>query len=416
MKVSEFMNRSVLSLEQDNPAIRAIKIIYNVGIKAVPIVKNKKLVGILTEEDILKNLFPSIKEFMEDSRVRDFDAMEENLLRLLNQPIKKIMSADVRFVTESTPLMKAQSMMVLHNFSHLPVVDETKQLIGMISQGDIFRAIVGSEVPFDDNEEFHEWSSRFHDSLVSMENRLEVEIDALHQFFQKYHSHTILDVFCGAGQHDIALAKKGYEVFGINTYELFHKKAAENYKNLPENLQKRLAFMRGNYEDVLHDKSASFDAVIMTGNALAHHPETYPNLLKLIDKCLVQKNAFLFLQIANFEKILKDQNRLQNFTISKSKLSEHVEYAFLEYYDPPRKGLDNLTLTISVQSYQRNRWKQIGINSTPIAYITKEKIGKLLKQNNFNKISFYGSTFLKNPLKEEFDIHKHDWLNVVATR
>src|SRR3989338_7313189 len=156
MKVADFMRTSVVCVQADEPISNVVKLIFNLGIKSLPVVKNKKLVGIVTEEDVLTKLFPSVKDFMEDrSAAFDFEGMEANLVALMTKPVKSIMNSKPKNVQPDTPMMKAQSTMILHKFSHLPVINDDKNLVGIISQGDIFRALVGQEIPYDDNEEYH---------------------------------------------------------------------------------------------------------------------------------------------------------------------------------------------------------------------------------------------------------------------
>ena len=49
---------------------------------------------------------------------------------------------------QSTPLMRALSIMLANSISSLPVVNDNGYLVGIISQGDIFRALAGTEIPF----------------------------------------------------------------------------------------------------------------------------------------------------------------------------------------------------------------------------------------------------------------------------
>lgn len=148
MFVGDKMQKKVRTVSEKTHVREVIKFIFEKGISGVPVVKGKKLVGIITEEDIFSHMHPSIQEIIEDyPHARDFKEMEHNIKKIIDIPVSKIMIKDVTAATVDTPLMKAQALMMAHNFSRLPVVNENGNLIGIISQGDIFREIIKHETP-----------------------------------------------------------------------------------------------------------------------------------------------------------------------------------------------------------------------------------------------------------------------------
>ncbi len=418
MKVANFMRTSVVSVPSDEPVRTVTRLIFNLGIKSVPVTDGGKLVGIVTEEDILTKLFPSVRDFMEDrGDSHDFEAMEKNLSALINKPVKKIMSVRPRVVHPDLPIMQAQSIMIVQKISHLPVVDEDKKLVGIISQGDVFRAVVGQEIPYDDNEEYHAWLSRHWDLVVPWKQRLSGEIAAFNKLFEKKYSYRILDIFCGTGEHAIALAREGYDVIGMNKYTLMHNAAMKKYAQIPEYLQRRVDFVQGDYVELLKDKKEDYDAAIFMGNALSHNPHDYKKIIKTTSQSLTKKNALMILQIANFDKILGNGG-LQDFNMRPSKVNDDAKYAFIEFYDGGRTTTkkDLLTLNMAILREANHRWRFAAMNSTPIAYITADSISALLKENGFKKIEIYGSHFLEPLFEHKFSVSEHDWMNVVASR
>ncbi len=418
MKVANFMRTSVVSVSSDEPVRTVTRLIFNLGIKSVPICDDGKLVGIVTEEDILTKLFPSVRDFMEDrAHADDFEAMEKNLGALINKPVKKIMTSKPRVVHADLPIMQAQSLMIVGKISHLPVVDDQKKLVGIISQGDIFRAIVGQEIPYDDNEEYHAWLSRHWDLVVPWKQRLSGEIAAFNKLFEKKYSYRILDIFCGTGEHAIALAREGYDVTGMNKYILMHNAATKKHTQLPEYLQRRIEFVHGDYIDLLKDKKEDYDAAIFMGNSLAHNPHDYKKIIKTTSQSLTKKNAIMILQIANFDKILENGG-LQDFNMRPSKLNDDTKYTFIEFYDSPKVTgkKDLLTLNMAILRHVGHRWTFAAMNSTPIAYISPDIITAVLKEAGFKKVELFGSRFLEPLFEHKFSVSDHDWLNVIASR
>ncbi|MBI4136989.1 CBS domain-containing protein, partial [Candidatus Roizmanbacteria bacterium] len=166
MKVTDLMSKTPISVESGSSVRDVVRMIFNLAIGAVLVVKKEKLVGIITEEDILHRLFPSIKEFIEDFPTTSSDeVMQNKFTDLLDQPVDTIMSKDPETVTPNTSLMRAQSKMLVNSFSHLPVVDNDGKLISVISQGDIFKALVGEDIPMDTEAQFYDWLAMHYDQM-----------------------------------------------------------------------------------------------------------------------------------------------------------------------------------------------------------------------------------------------------------
>jgi len=147
MTIASIMQKSVLSVTEKTSIHEVANIIFTKHISGLPVLKGKKLVGIVTEEDILSHLYPTIQDLIEDyAHMHDFDWMEENFHELLSFPVSKIMIKSVKTVTPETHIMKAQAMMLSHSYSRLPVVDKKGHLLGIVSQGDVFRYLLKKEL------------------------------------------------------------------------------------------------------------------------------------------------------------------------------------------------------------------------------------------------------------------------------
>lgn len=414
MKVSRFMQKNIIAVSANDTLYKVIKIIFNLGFSAVPVVHKKKLVGIITEQDILLKLFPTVSEYMADMvSGRNFNSMEVNMKELMHWPAKEIMNKDPYTIQEDAPIMKAQSIMLLHKFSHIPVVDAQKNLVGMISQGDIFKALVETEIPFDDNNEYHQWLASHYDLMMPWSLRLNAEIPSLHSLFKKHEVKRIVDVFCGTGEQPIVFAKKGYDVTGFNGSTLMHRKAIEKLQTLSKNVLKNLRFRCGEYVHLFEKEQQLFDAILFLGNSLAHFPTNYEQIVASSLRKLTPKTGIIVFQLTNTDKILQQKNRLQDFTIQPSRINKASEYAFTEFFDPPKKGEKTVTLTMSILAHKLHRWTQESINSTPLVYLTPEIMKQLAKKIGFSHIEIYGSVFNSPLFDEKFNIKVHDWMNVV---
>lgn len=417
MKVADLMQKHVDFVTPDSSVREVARIIFGRGINGVPVCEGKKIVGFITERDILRKFYPSMQEYIEDPvHSRDFEAMEKNVSEILNLPAKKIMSENVLTIEAESPLMRAQSSMLVYRVGRLPVVDKNQNLVGIVTQGDIFKTVVGHQLPFDQEEEFYDWISQYYDRLIDWNKRLNGELPDLVTLFQKEKVKNIVDVASSTGEHTIALAKKGFNVFGIDTSSLIYQRAEEKVKKLSLPIRKRIKLLHGDYSQIIKRLPKIIDAAIFMGNALSHVNYTDNNILKEIVGILNSKNPVLVFQILNFKKLFQSKNiGLRDIAFSNHGNGTKEQQAFFGFYT---RGKDNtMTYTRAVSSFYRGKWVFKGIKSTPILYMGKKEITIMLKKFGFSNISFYGSLFYGNSLlAEPFDLSESDWLNVVAER
>lgn len=414
MKVKDFMQKTVVTISPSDPASKAIKTIFNLGFNSVPVVDKKKIIGIVTDDDILKKLFPSVSEFMTDMvSGRNFEAMEINMHHLMNIPVADLMTNNVVTITPSTPIMKAQSLMLLHDFTHIPVVEKGNKLVGIISQGDIFKALVEHEIPYNSSEEYTQWLATHWDLVIPWEERLNLEIPSIVKALKKFKVKNVIDVFCGTGEHAISFAKHNYDVLGLNRGTMMHKRAVEKFIKLSPDLKSRLKFRLGDYKKLITETNNA-DVFLFLGNSLGHLTSDYDKVLRACYTKL-NDNGIVIFQIANLDLVLST-NRLQNFVVAPSRLSKTSEYAFLQFYDPPKHGSKFATLTMSILFFRLRRWQQKALNSTPVVYFNQKTLSALLKKVGFSSVQFYGSDHFKPLFDHKFDPKAHKYMNVLARK
>ena len=142
MIVKDIMTQSVKTANSDTLIKDIASVMCLNKISGVPVVdKNNALVGILSEKDILEVMFPDVARVMEDGVKPDFESMEADYKNILDKKASDLMTTTVSSVTPDMPLLKAASMMCLNNIRRIPVIDEAKKLVGIISIGDVHKAI-----------------------------------------------------------------------------------------------------------------------------------------------------------------------------------------------------------------------------------------------------------------------------------
>lgn len=415
MKVMDVMQKNVDFIAPDVPLLGVARLIFGNKINGVPVCKDRKVIGFITEKDILAQFLPSMHDYMEDPlHEGDFEHMEKKLDDILSLPASKIMSRDPKTISSDTPLLKAQSIMMVNKIGRLPVVDEKGNLVGILSKGDIFRSLVGEKLPLEKDEHFHDWLSRRYDLIIDQKTRLAKEIPDLVKLFRKEKVKNILDVGCGTGVHSIALAQEGFNVVGIDTSSRMIYVADEKTDSLPEIVKGKLKFIKTEYKDLDKVLSRTFDAAIFMGSGLPH--TNSQQVLREVNKILGTK-GIIVCQVSNYDKVIKSQKRLYDFNIRKSPFPEEREQAFLRFYDPAEEGF--FIQNVCVFARGSKKWVFRGLRTMPVYPLNQAKLKSSLAKIGFTNIKYFGGEkgfFYDYLFRKPFNPSKSDVLVVVAKR
>jgi acetoin utilization protein AcuB len=128
MFVGERMSRPVISVSPDQPINDVLAMFKKEHIRRAPVVKDGKLVGIVSQGDLL-NASPS--------SVTTLSIWEMNYL-ISKVKVKDVMNKKVVTVSKDTPIEEAARIMADKKFGGLPVVDGDK-VVGMITETDLFK-------------------------------------------------------------------------------------------------------------------------------------------------------------------------------------------------------------------------------------------------------------------------------------
>ena len=142
MIVKDIVNRSVKTASS-NTLIKDIASMMCLNkISGVPVVDdNNTLIGILSEKDILQAMFPDITQIMQEGFKPDFESIEADYRNVMYKSAADLMTQTVASVSLDMPLLKAVSMMCAKNIRRIPVTDNNNKLVGIISIGDVHKAI-----------------------------------------------------------------------------------------------------------------------------------------------------------------------------------------------------------------------------------------------------------------------------------
>lgn len=140
MNVGDVMSRKTVTVGPTATFKDVWRTIFRNKINSLPVVDTrKKILGIITREELLERLYPDYQElFSIDGNFPDFEDMETKVAEFTSLKSVQLMRKHVIFTHEDTPVMRALSRMIIRRINQLPVVTRENKLVGIITKGDIF--------------------------------------------------------------------------------------------------------------------------------------------------------------------------------------------------------------------------------------------------------------------------------------
>jgi len=136
MLIKEFMTSNPITVGEEVTVIEAAELMKRNKVRRFPVLRNNELIGIVSDRDI-RSAGPS--------QVISFDEYERELfpdLYDLLAKIKDIMSRHVVTISPEKTILTAAILMLKHHISGIPVVDTQGKLLGLITEEEIFKALV----------------------------------------------------------------------------------------------------------------------------------------------------------------------------------------------------------------------------------------------------------------------------------
>lgn len=122
MLVRDRMSAHPLTIRSDSDYKEALQLMHERSIHHVPVLDaDRRLVGIVAERDLLLAASQHLQSVIE---------------------VGEVMHRDVVTVAPDTPIAEAAMLMIEHRIGGLPVVNAQRQVVGVITESDLFRAFV----------------------------------------------------------------------------------------------------------------------------------------------------------------------------------------------------------------------------------------------------------------------------------
>jgi CBS domain-containing protein len=130
--VKDWMTGDVITISSDTSLPEAHRLMTENQIRRLPVIKNNRLVGIVTRGDVRE---------AEPSDATTLSIWELNYL-LAKLKVGTIMTRNPLTISGEATLGDAAKVMLEKKISGLPVVNSNGNVVGMITESDIFRAVV----------------------------------------------------------------------------------------------------------------------------------------------------------------------------------------------------------------------------------------------------------------------------------
>ena len=132
MLVTNWMSKNIITVDENDSMQDAMKLLKEHDIRMLPVMKKGKLVGIVTDRD-LKRASASDATTLE---------VHELLYLLTKIRVKDIMTRDLITVPPDFTVEETAQVLQKNRISGAPVVDADGQLVGTITQTDLFRVLI----------------------------------------------------------------------------------------------------------------------------------------------------------------------------------------------------------------------------------------------------------------------------------
>jgi len=132
MTLADIMTARIVTVEMDD-RLEAVKEIFDtMGFHHLLVVdEHKKLSGIVSDRDLLRALSPYVGSASETARD----------LATLNKRVHQIMTRQPKTLGPQSTIAQAVNLLLTHRISCIPIVDDQRKPVGIVSWRDLLRSL-----------------------------------------------------------------------------------------------------------------------------------------------------------------------------------------------------------------------------------------------------------------------------------
>ena len=140
MQVKDIMTTNLRTITSDKKLGEVVSMMCIYRYSGIPVVDDGKLVGTVSESDVLGKMFPKLEDLMGNMAAVNYDDLMSQYGNVVHVRVKDVMTPAVVTIKPDMHILQAASIMCGRKFRRIPVAigDE---LVGMVSMGDVHKAI-----------------------------------------------------------------------------------------------------------------------------------------------------------------------------------------------------------------------------------------------------------------------------------
>jgi SAM-dependent methyltransferase len=217
------------------------------------------------------------------------------------------------------------------------------------------------------------------------ESLIPKEIKALERIFSEMGVNVgcnVLDLCCGSGRHALNLAKKGFNVTGVDISPTAIKHAKDSAEKM--GVENRVEFLVGDARKVsiLLEKKESFDAMISMWTSIGYYDDDTDKSIIVQLNRIASSGGVLVIDVANRDYMIKHH---QPSSIS--------EFDDLELHENRKLKLDESRVENTWEFYQKDAEKLKHIVTVPVVtrVYSLHELVRLLETTGWRYCSSYGN-------------------------
>lgn len=140
MKVKDIMTKNVISVKPNSGIDEVVYVLRRIGHHGVPVVNDKKLVGIITKSDLFSrnSLNVYLPSYIDNlKKIKFVDKMKlaqgKKLEKLLDTKAKDLMTVNFGSINENEEAIRLIDIFKKSNYYTIPVVNDNNQLVGIVT-------------------------------------------------------------------------------------------------------------------------------------------------------------------------------------------------------------------------------------------------------------------------------------------
>ena len=141
------MTKKVITVKKNDTVHEIFKTLANNNIMGVPVVHDDKIVGIVTERDLVIreediSVPPSINLIGSVVYLQDLEKFDDLLKKKFGQLATDVMTSPALTLQEHSSLKDILNFMEEHRINRVPILDKDEKLSGIITRTDIIKEMI----------------------------------------------------------------------------------------------------------------------------------------------------------------------------------------------------------------------------------------------------------------------------------